>query len=51
LHLMLEDWTTDYSFDTPNMRQKTSRNWSEFMHHFARVIMLDLYSLPAEHIM
>ena len=30
------------------MRQKASEIWAEVMHNFARVLMMDLYSLPAE---
>ena len=45
---MLEDFSMDYSFDNPIRRQKASGIWADLMHHFARVLMLDLYSLPAE---
>ena len=48
LSTMLDDWIPDFAFENPIMRQKASRIWAEVMHNFARVLMMDLYSLPAE---
>ena len=48
LHLMLEDFTIDYGFDNPLMRQKATGIWKGLMHQFVRTLMMDLYSLPAE---
>jgi hypothetical protein len=48
LHLMLEDFTMDYSFDNPMRIQKATGIWAALMHHFVRALMMDLYSLPAE---
>ena len=48
LHLMLEDFTIDYGFDNPMMRQKATGIWKGIMHHFVRALMMDLYSRPAE---
>ena len=46
LNTMLDDWTQDSAFENPIMRQKASKIWAEVMHNFARVLMIDLYSLP-----
>jgi hypothetical protein len=48
LHLMLEDFTLDYSYDNPMRIQKATGIWAALMHHFVRALMMDLYSLPAE---
>ena len=46
LSVMLDDWTTQHAFESPQLHQKTSKIWAEVMHHFAQTLILDLYSLP-----
>ena len=43
---LLQDWYTDYMWESQITRQRTSRVWAEIMHNFARVLILDLYALP-----